>query len=197
MRATAQLRQLLKSGKTLCGPGCYNALSARIVAEVGFPAIYMTGYGTPLALISIEEAVGKYAYFLFVAQAAAVKFAATFKEFSTCAVPWLATSRTITGRALTCRSTRMRPTAGLRRRNPFPSLERPRVRSLAAHLRLFLPRLAPHGSGPRRLLVLPSDPLSRVPAGCRQSTGRRQPSGTRFWRWTGSRGPPPDTAPPP
>src|SRR2546427_1359106 len=31
---------------------------------------------------------------------------------STCAVPWLATSRTTTGRALTCRSTRMRPTAG-------------------------------------------------------------------------------------
>src|SRR5438093_2125234 len=29
-----------------------------------------------------------------------------------CAVPWLATSRTTTGRALTCRSTRMRPTAG-------------------------------------------------------------------------------------
>ncbi len=38
MRSTSQLRQLLKSGKTLCVPGCYNALSARIVAEVGFPA---------------------------------------------------------------------------------------------------------------------------------------------------------------
>jgi len=31
---------------------------------------------------------------------------------STCAVPWLATSRTTTERALTCRSKRMRPTAG-------------------------------------------------------------------------------------
>src|SRR6267142_3983360 len=31
---------------------------------------------------------------------------------STSAVPWLATSRTTTGRALTCRSTRTRPTAG-------------------------------------------------------------------------------------
>ena len=30
MRATSQLRQLLKSGKTLFVPGCYNALSARI-----------------------------------------------------------------------------------------------------------------------------------------------------------------------
>src|SRR5438093_978068 len=30
----------------------------------------------------------------------------------TCAAPWLATSRTITGRVLTSRSTRMHPTAG-------------------------------------------------------------------------------------
>src|SRR5437667_12109870 len=30
----------------------------------------------------------------------------------TCAAPWLATSRTTTGRVLTSRSTRMRPTAG-------------------------------------------------------------------------------------
>jgi 2-methylisocitrate lyase-like PEP mutase family enzyme len=32
MRATAQLRQLLKSGQTLFVPGCYNALTARILA---------------------------------------------------------------------------------------------------------------------------------------------------------------------
>src|SRR5438445_11208981 len=31
---------------------------------------------------------------------------------ATCAAPWLATSRTTTGRVLTSRSTRMRPTAG-------------------------------------------------------------------------------------
>src|SRR5499426_2388457 len=56
MRATSQLRQLLKSGKTLFVPGCYNALSARIVAEVGFPAIYMTGYGTSLSLLGLPDA---------------------------------------------------------------------------------------------------------------------------------------------
>ena len=56
MRATSQLRQLLKSGKTLFVPGCYNALSARIVAEVGFPAIYMTGYGTSLSMLGLPDA---------------------------------------------------------------------------------------------------------------------------------------------
>src|SRR6267378_4447099 len=56
MRATSQLRQLLKSGKTLFVPGCYNALSARILADVGFPAVYMTGYGTSLALLGMPDA---------------------------------------------------------------------------------------------------------------------------------------------
>ena len=56
MRATSKLRQLLKSGQTLFVPGCYNALSARILAEVGFPAVYMTGYGTSLALLGMPDA---------------------------------------------------------------------------------------------------------------------------------------------
>src|SRR3989454_4397188 len=56
MRRTSKLRQLLKSGQTLFVPGCYNALSARILAEVGFPAIYMTGYGTSLALLGMPDA---------------------------------------------------------------------------------------------------------------------------------------------
>src|SRR2546428_4540909 len=56
MRRTSKLRQLLKSGQTLFVPGCYNALSARIRAEVGFPAVYMTGYGTSLALLGMPDA---------------------------------------------------------------------------------------------------------------------------------------------
>ena len=55
MRATSQLRQLLKSGKTLFVPGCYNALSARILADVGFPAVYMTGYDTSLSLLGMPD----------------------------------------------------------------------------------------------------------------------------------------------
>jgi 2-methylisocitrate lyase-like PEP mutase family enzyme len=56
MRATSQFRQLLKSGKPLFVPGCYNALSARILADVGFPAVYMTGYGTSLSLLGMPDA---------------------------------------------------------------------------------------------------------------------------------------------
>src|SRR2546422_11749915 len=56
MHATSQLRQLLNSGKTLFVPGCYNALSARILADVGFPAVYMTGYGTSLSLLGMPDA---------------------------------------------------------------------------------------------------------------------------------------------
>ena len=56
MRPTSQLRQLLKSGQTLFVPGCYNALSARILEHVGFPALYMTGYGTSLSLLGLPDA---------------------------------------------------------------------------------------------------------------------------------------------
>jgi 2-methylisocitrate lyase-like PEP mutase family enzyme len=56
VRATTRLRELLKSGTTLFVPGCYNALSARILEHVGFPAVYMTGYGTSLALLGLPDA---------------------------------------------------------------------------------------------------------------------------------------------
>src|SRR2546430_9244909 len=56
MRAPSQLRRLLKSGQPLFVPGCYNALSARILADVGFPAVYMTGYGTSLSLLGMPDA---------------------------------------------------------------------------------------------------------------------------------------------
>ena len=42
MRATSKLRELLGTGKTLFVPGCYNALSGKILETVGFPAVYMT-----------------------------------------------------------------------------------------------------------------------------------------------------------
>ena len=55
MRKTTKLRALLAEGKTLFVPGCYNALSAKILDSVGFPAIYMTGYGTSLALLGMPD----------------------------------------------------------------------------------------------------------------------------------------------
>ncbi|NKB55545.1 MAG: carboxyvinyl-carboxyphosphonate phosphorylmutase [Alphaproteobacteria bacterium] len=56
MKKTTKLRQLLKEGKSLFVPGCYNALSAKILDQVGFPAIYMTGYGTSLSLLGMPDA---------------------------------------------------------------------------------------------------------------------------------------------
>ncbi|MDP6707102.1 MAG: isocitrate lyase/PEP mutase family protein [Alphaproteobacteria bacterium] len=56
MKKTTRLRQLLAEGETLFVPGCYNALSAKILDAVGFPAIYMTGYGTSLSLLGMPDA---------------------------------------------------------------------------------------------------------------------------------------------
>ena len=51
MRATTRLRQLLSSTKPLIIPGCYDALSARVLEAAGFPAVYMTGFGTAASLL--------------------------------------------------------------------------------------------------------------------------------------------------
>lgn len=47
----ARLRALLDSGGTLVAPGAFDPLAARLVEEAGFPAVYMTGFGTSAALI--------------------------------------------------------------------------------------------------------------------------------------------------
>jgi 2-methylisocitrate lyase-like PEP mutase family enzyme len=56
MKTTTRLRELLGSGTPLVVPGCYNALSAKVLAHVGFPALYMTGYGTSLSLLGMPDA---------------------------------------------------------------------------------------------------------------------------------------------
>ena len=47
----ARLRALLESGQTIVAPGAFDPLSARLVEEAGFPAVYMTGFGTSADLI--------------------------------------------------------------------------------------------------------------------------------------------------
>ena len=47
----ARLRALLDSGQTIVAPGAFDPLSARLVEEAGFQAVYMTGFGTSAALI--------------------------------------------------------------------------------------------------------------------------------------------------
>jgi 2,3-dimethylmalate lyase len=47
----ARLRELLDSGQMIVAPGAFDPLAARLVEEAGFPAVYMSGFGTSAALI--------------------------------------------------------------------------------------------------------------------------------------------------
>jgi 2-methylisocitrate lyase-like PEP mutase family enzyme len=47
----ARLRALLETGETIVAPGAFDPLAARLVEEAGFPAVYMTGFGTSAALL--------------------------------------------------------------------------------------------------------------------------------------------------
>ncbi|HWG63054.1 MAG TPA: oxaloacetate decarboxylase [Streptosporangiaceae bacterium] len=47
----SRLRALLDSGETIVAPGAFDPLAARLVEEAGFPAVYMTGFGTSAALL--------------------------------------------------------------------------------------------------------------------------------------------------
>jgi 2,3-dimethylmalate lyase len=47
----SRLRELLAAPGPLVAPGAYDALSARLVEQAGFDAVYMTGFGTTASLI--------------------------------------------------------------------------------------------------------------------------------------------------
>ncbi|MFC5948163.1 oxaloacetate decarboxylase [Pseudonocardia lutea] len=47
----ARLRDLLAGPGPLVAPGAYDALSARLVEQAGFDAVYMTGFGTTAGLL--------------------------------------------------------------------------------------------------------------------------------------------------
>src|SRR5579859_2760118 len=51
MRVTTRLRELLAGPDMLVAPGAYDALSARLIAQAGFPAVYMTGFGTTASVL--------------------------------------------------------------------------------------------------------------------------------------------------
>jgi len=55
-RASTRLRKLLKRGTTLFVPGCFNPMSARVLDQVGFAAIYMSGYGSSLSVTGLPDA---------------------------------------------------------------------------------------------------------------------------------------------
>jgi 2-methylisocitrate lyase-like PEP mutase family enzyme len=45
------LRHLLGTGEPLTVPGCYDGLGARLIEQAGFPAAYLTGFGTSASLL--------------------------------------------------------------------------------------------------------------------------------------------------
>ena len=46
-----RLRELVGASAPLVAPGAYDALSARLIEQAGFAAVYMTGFGTTASLI--------------------------------------------------------------------------------------------------------------------------------------------------
>lgn len=65
MTRAKQLRQLLAGDRIVMAPGAYDAWSARLIQDAGFPAVYVTGYGVSastlgmpdIGLISFQEMV--------------------------------------------------------------------------------------------------------------------------------------------
>lgn len=53
--SAARLRELLAQGKTIACPGVYDGLTARIVLNEGFDAIYMTGAGTAMSRLGMPD----------------------------------------------------------------------------------------------------------------------------------------------
>lgn len=51
MRPTERLRELLGRSELVVAPGAFDALSARLVVQAGFPAVYMTGFGTAASVL--------------------------------------------------------------------------------------------------------------------------------------------------
>jgi 2-methylisocitrate lyase-like PEP mutase family enzyme len=49
MNAANQLRQLLARPEIVVAPGAYDGLTARLIQQAGFAAVYMTGAGTAAA----------------------------------------------------------------------------------------------------------------------------------------------------
>jgi len=49
MNSASRLRALLKAEAMLIAPGAYDGLTAKLVAQAGFPAVYMTGAGTSVS----------------------------------------------------------------------------------------------------------------------------------------------------
>ena len=55
VRARA-LRERLAKGEFILAPGIYDGISARVADKMGFPALYMTGYGATASMLGLPDA---------------------------------------------------------------------------------------------------------------------------------------------
>jgi len=55
MNKAQQLKDLIAKDRLIMAPGAFDALTARIIEEQGFPAVYMTGYGVSAALFGLPD----------------------------------------------------------------------------------------------------------------------------------------------
>ena len=51
----AGLRALIDAPEILVAPGAYDAITARVIEQAGFPAVYMTGAGTVNAHLGVPD----------------------------------------------------------------------------------------------------------------------------------------------
>ena len=57
MSANAEtLRQIIDSGEFIVAPGVFEMISARVADEMGFKALYMTGYGATASYLGLPDA---------------------------------------------------------------------------------------------------------------------------------------------
>lgn len=95
-RPTTRLRQLLKRDETLMAAGAFDPMTAKLVEQAGFEAVYMTGGGTALSRIGMPD-VGLITMTEMVQNAAAIAEAVN--------IPLVADADTGYGNALNVRRT--------------------------------------------------------------------------------------------
>ncbi|MBW2143011.1 MAG: isocitrate lyase/phosphoenolpyruvate mutase family protein, partial [Deltaproteobacteria bacterium] len=50
-----RLRSLLDGSRLVVAPGAYDALSARLIEQAGFPALYITGAGVASSRLGLPD----------------------------------------------------------------------------------------------------------------------------------------------
>ncbi len=96
MKNTTKIRQLFGQKKLIVAPGAHDALTAKIIANAGFDAVYMTGYGQAASHLGCPD-VGLLTMSEMVARAAAIVEA--------CGIPVIADADTGFGNAVNVRRT--------------------------------------------------------------------------------------------